>query len=507
MKRSILCAVLIILWTIVACDSKGGGEDAATDNAQDAECTVDGDCSDGLACNGVELCEDGTCQSSDPLVCNDDDPCTNDYCSEEEGGCMFELIDEDGDGYFTDEAPDGTLCGGTDCDDGNGDINPGAIEKCNLEDDDCDGDIYDDMHISGSAIRVSEDSVEYTTKSMAFSGSEYGLIWANTSDTPDPDWGMFFARVSSDGIKIGETRRMVDRYPVYPVIVHTGSEYGVAWCDYRDLDWEIYFTRISNEGVKAGDDVRVTESSGESDYPSVAFSGSEYGIAWEDDRADYTGVYFSRISASGEKMGADILLSEDSEHSRLPALAFTGSEYAISYLVRSDEGVYGVYFMRVSLEGAMVDDRKLVSTLVDRFQPPQTSITWSGSEYGIVWNDERDFDRDIFFARVSSEGTKVGEDVNITRTHHNCFDAVVTWAGDVFAASWEEYLEDKYEIHFVRISDEGVRLGESVKVSDSTGECRLPSLEYTGTEFGMAWTDDADGDMDVFFNRIGCIGL
>ena len=504
MKQPFVFAAILTCWSIVACDSKEGGSDATTDNG--SECTVDEDCADGLACNGEELCEDGVCRPGDPLECDDDDPCTTDSCSEEEGGCIFEMIDEDGDGYFTDKAPDGSVCPGTDCDDDNDAVNPGAIEQCNLVDDDCDGDIYDDMIIPGSAIRVSEDAVEYATHSMAFSGSEYGIIWANASDTPDPDWGMFFARFSTDGVKIGETRRMVDRSPVYPVIVHTGSEYGVAWCDYRDLDWEIYFTRISNDGVKEGADVRVTESSGESDYPSIAFSGSEFGITWEDDRDEYTGVYFARVSEEGEKVGEDVLLSESTEHSRLPALVFSVSEYGISYLVRDDEGMYGVYFMRVSQEGAMMDDPTLVSTLVDRFQPPQTSIAWSGSEFGIIWNDERDLDRDIYFARVSSEGAKIGDDVNITQTHHNCFDSVVTWAGDVFAASWEEYLEEKYEIHFARISDEGAKLGESMKVSDSTGDCRLPVLKYTGTDFGLAWIDNEDGDFDVFFNRFGCVG-
>jgi hypothetical protein len=59
--------------------------------------------------------------------------------------------DDDSDGYGDPSdtetacaAPSGHVAAGTDCDDGNSAIHPGAAEVCNDEDDDCDGDIDDD---------------------------------------------------------------------------------------------------------------------------------------------------------------------------------------------------------------------------------------------------------------------------------------------------------------------------------------------------------------------------
>ena len=45
-------------------------------------------CSDGNMCNGDEVCQGGACQAGDPLVCDDENPCTADLCLALEG-CLF----------------------------------------------------------------------------------------------------------------------------------------------------------------------------------------------------------------------------------------------------------------------------------------------------------------------------------------------------------------------------------------------------------------------------------
>ncbi|NOY91879.1 MAG: hypothetical protein GXP55_11835 [Deltaproteobacteria bacterium] len=68
--------------------------DATSDaGALDAGCTDSAQCDDGIVCDGVERCVDGACVPGDPLVCDDDLACTEDSCSEAEGGCKFQPVD------------------------------------------------------------------------------------------------------------------------------------------------------------------------------------------------------------------------------------------------------------------------------------------------------------------------------------------------------------------------------------------------------------------------------
>ncbi|MBM4392422.1 MAG: hypothetical protein FJ090_14975, partial [Deltaproteobacteria bacterium] len=89
-------------------------------------------------------------------------------------------LDADGDGYgnvldiqWACTAPSGTVADGSDCDDLDGDINPGATELCNGDDDDCDGSIDEDASAVSTWYRDSD-------------GDGYGDPGLDTSDCAAP---------------------------------------------------------------------------------------------------------------------------------------------------------------------------------------------------------------------------------------------------------------------------------------------------------------------------------
>ncbi len=104
-------------------------------------------CDDGLACNGTERCVEGACVSGEPVRCDDGIACTMDRCVEPSGSCRNEGPDEDGDGVVAASCADGA-----DCDDTDPDVRPGATERCNQRDDDCDGAC--DENVPGCRIGV-----------------------------------------------------------------------------------------------------------------------------------------------------------------------------------------------------------------------------------------------------------------------------------------------------------------------------------------------------------------
>ncbi|MDH5493630.1 MAG: MopE-related protein, partial [Myxococcales bacterium] len=83
------------------------------------------ECDDGIFCNGMESCAAGLCVAGVPPSCEDGDVCTSDACDPLADACLASPVDEDGDGF-----PPAGCPFGSDCNDGDPRIRPGAIESC-----------------------------------------------------------------------------------------------------------------------------------------------------------------------------------------------------------------------------------------------------------------------------------------------------------------------------------------------------------------------------------------
>jgi hypothetical protein len=135
-------------------DCNGNGvPDECEDATGCVPCTVDGDCDDGLFCSGIESCVDGFCQQGPAVDCDDGVACTLDTCDEVGETC--DNLPDDGD------CDDGIFCNGAEsCDPVAGclpgsDPCPGAVcledadDCCTVEvevcndgvDNDCDGEV------------------------------------------------------------------------------------------------------------------------------------------------------------------------------------------------------------------------------------------------------------------------------------------------------------------------------------------------------------------------------
>ncbi len=116
-------------------------------------------CNDGDACTINDTCVDGTCSPGSPLNCNDGNPCTDDFCTPEEGcahgnspaecsdGNVCTLGDHCGDGACQPGTEpllcdDGNLCNGPETCDPNVGCVAGAPLVCN-DDDECTQNLCD----------------------------------------------------------------------------------------------------------------------------------------------------------------------------------------------------------------------------------------------------------------------------------------------------------------------------------------------------------------------------
>lgn len=135
-----------------------GGQDAGetVDGGSEGSdaCVDDGDCDDDRFCNGVETCTPGSPEADERGCAPGQEP------SRPGTGCVEERFDcvpcEDDDDVDDDGFPS-VDCGGTDCDDGDGEINIDADEVCDRAhvDEDCNPETFGGEDADGDLLDTS----------------------------------------------------------------------------------------------------------------------------------------------------------------------------------------------------------------------------------------------------------------------------------------------------------------------------------------------------------------
>jgi hypothetical protein len=211
----------------------------------------------------------------------------------------------------------------------------------------------------GGDVRVSAGDGYTDWAHLAATPNRYGVAWNATMCTSPTECAerseIFFSLVDANGSRITPTDVQLSAGTTGsaygPSVVWTGTEFGVAWSDFKDGNFEIYFARLSSEGVPLGTPVRVTNAVGSSDRVALGWNGSVYGLVWQDERLDTTGgvrhVYFTTLSSTGVRQGADERITCRTDRSFSPAIAGAGSAFGVAWTDTKD-GNFEIYFRTVT---------------------------------------------------------------------------------------------------------------------------------------------------------------
>jgi|WetSurMetagenome_2_1015567.scaffolds.fasta_scaffold02917_6 hypothetical protein len=247
---------------------------------------------------------------------------------------------------------------------------------------------------------------------LAWTGTVYGLLWYHYSS---PSMGLHFVRLDTSGCLVGNDVLIpltnVADGSVQQCFAWNGSEYGLAWV-YDNGFKNIYVARLSSEGELIPPEGVLTSGLFANQInTNIVWGGGQYGLVWEQDDGfgGESDIYFARLNATVGKIGGDHpIAAVTQQFEQEPCIAWTGTEYGVAWVNGPQ-----VYLARLDSEGTKLGDDTLVTDAAVWAHFP--SLAWTSAEYGITWQDQRagGANTDIYFARVSAAGTKFGDDLAI----------------------------------------------------------------------------------------------
>lgn len=291
-----------------------------------------------------------------------------------------------------------------------------------------------------------------------------------------------------------------------PAAVWTGQGYGVTWVDSRDGDRRVYFALLDRDGARLGPDVKISTLPGGASDPSIAWTGTLFSIAYE--RAGH--IYLSQVNAAGVLTGFEHQLTFSADSSSAPSIAWNGNEFAVAWGENLAGPNLEIFFIRVSVNGNPVGNPVRITNAVrTQYQP---SLVWAGFEYGLAWYDLRHADAtapdnaEIYFARLDTVGNRLGDEVRVTNDAAFSSEPSLAWSGERYGIAWTEQRDGNTEIYFTALDSFGVTRTGDIRLTADPATSLRPSAVSTGGEFGVSWYDLRDGNAEIYFTRVGLDG-
>ena len=295
-----------------------------------------------------------------------------------------------------------------------------------------------------------------------------------------------------------------------PSVAWSGTEFGVAWQDDRDGNSEIYFARVDLNGDRVGEPIRVTRHPASSERPQLVWTGSDYGLAWRDGRNGNTEVYFARLDEAGAIITPPTRISKTHDESAGSAsLAWGDGEFGLAWSVGYDRGIY---VARVHPSGAKLSEVWLTTPeeVFDYAQSP--ALTWGGDEWAVIWSlpvvvGGADQHEQIHFARINRHGKPVANPIGLLSRG---------WSVGAIGVHSLIRIPSGYAVSWEDSGDLGFYGGANVGIVDPTGAWlndgyrggNDASLVWADGEFGMALRQEAQvrGEWELWLNRLDATG-
>ncbi|MGV8019166.1 MAG: T9SS type A sorting domain-containing protein [Ignavibacteria bacterium] len=146
----------------------------------------------------------------------------------------------------------------------------------------------------------------------------------------------------------------------------------------------------------------LTNVSAQSYNPAVAAKNQIVHVVWHDTRYGNEEVFYMRSSNAGSNWGSEVRLTNNTGISYYPSICLSGTSVHLAWYDNSD-GNFEIYYGLSTNEGlTWQPNTRLTYKQYDSYRP---SIAAQDTMLHIIWNDNRDGDWEMYYKRNFTTGT------------------------------------------------------------------------------------------------------
>jgi hypothetical protein len=127
------------------------------------------------------------------------------------------------------------------------------------------------------------------------------------------------------------------------------------------------------------------------------------------------------------------------------------------------------------------------------------SIVVSGSFVHVVWQDEQDWNDEIYYRRSTDAGLTWGSQIRLTNAIDKSRTASITADGSNVHVVWSDMRDGNYEIYYMNSHDNGTYWEVDERLTTENEVSRHPSIAVFEDWVHVVWTDERDGNSEIYY--------
>lgn len=328
-------------------------------------------------------------------------------------------------------------------------------------------------------------------------GDTVHVVWY---DRRDGNFEIYYKRSLDNGLTWDVDTRLTNEAnrSTLPCVSVSGSVVHVVWRDTRDgNNGEIYYKQSQDGGTIWGNDIRLTFDPAYSSEPSVVANDSIIHVIWNDNRDGNQEIYYKRSTDRGVTWGPDTRLTNDPAASYNCSLAVSGQNI---YVVWNDyRNTYCGIYLKKSTDGGNTWDPD--TSLYDFSTSGYPSIAACGSQVHIVWSEWKPGGFEIYYKNSTDNAVTWSTDAQLTSD-----GAQSIWPNVVISLStvhvvWQSDLNGNLAVYYKGSTDNGVTWSTETQLNDSLVSSLRPSIAVSGPVLHVVWYDFRDLNYEVYYKR------
>lgn len=349
------------------------------------------------------------------------------------------------------------------------------------------------------------------TSDLSISNTSWNNSWCIAStgsivhvmywDNRNGNFEIYYKRSSTSGISWAADLRLTNSADSssVPSVALSGSNVHLVWMDKRNGNSEIYYKSSTDDGITWGTDTRLTNNSADSWFPSLAVSGSNLYVVWQDRRDGNWEIYFKRSIDAGASWESDMRLTTSSNDAHTPSIAITNTGVHVVWVI-GNETAYNTFYKRSSDAGSTWGSETQISTnSSELWNPP--SIAAAGTMVHIVWNDSHNGIWRIFYKNSSDDGITWGTDNGIVSGTANSIFPNIAVSEAAVHITWFDLRDLHPQIYYKRSTDNGNNWEADTRITNTDSAAVTPNIAISGSVVHLVWSDRRNGNNEIYYKR------